>query len=143
MLTVNLRYKLPQAATSCEFQVPVPSHRVASVPSQDSQFAAAVLAYGMLLRNSQYAGAANWDWVVETASASKGDDPRGIGGDAKARHLDMRAARRDRRSNWRGLGRDLNDLRRGLGGIAPLRVEASIFPNRHIALRRGSRLCCG
>ncbi len=78
MLTVNLRYKQPDASTSQEFQVRLPAHEVTETPSQDFQFASAVLACGMLLRESQYAGSADWDWIVETAQASTGSDRLGL-----------------------------------------------------------------
>ena len=78
MLTVNLRYKLPKNIESSEFQVRVSPTSLTLEPSQDFQFASAVVAYGMLLRHSQYAGRANWDWVVETAQKSSGQDTAGL-----------------------------------------------------------------
>ena len=33
--------------------------------------------FGMLLRNSEHAGDANWEAVVEIAASSKGDDKHG------------------------------------------------------------------
>ena len=78
MLTVNLRYKPPKNIESSEFQVRVSPTSLTLEPSQDFQFASAVVAYGMLLRHSQYAGRANWDWVVETAQKSSGQDTAGL-----------------------------------------------------------------
>lgn len=77
-LTVNLRYKLPEDEVSNEFQVRVPMGQFEDIASPDFQFASAVLAYGMLLRQSSYAGVANWDWVINTASTNLGNDERGL-----------------------------------------------------------------
>ena len=77
-LTVNLRYKLPDGEKSSEFQVRLPTAELNEIASTDFQFASSVLAYGMLLRQSQYAGSANWDWVINTAESNIGEDPRGI-----------------------------------------------------------------
>ncbi|MEO8270520.1 MAG: VWA domain-containing protein, partial [Aureliella sp.] len=78
MLTVNLRYKLPKSSEGSEFQVRVSPASVANEPSRDFQFASAVVAYGMLLRHSEYAGRANWDWVIETAQKCSGQDSSGL-----------------------------------------------------------------
>lgn len=80
-LTVNLSYKLPESQSSREFQVRVPAGAVAAVPSGDFQFASAVVAYGLLLRESSYAGSANWDWVIACATANLGPDERGLRGE--------------------------------------------------------------
>ncbi len=77
MLTVNLAYKQPEAATSNEFQVRVLESAVHE-PTSDFQFATAVLAYGMLLRNSAFKGNSNWDWVVHTAKQNLGADVQGL-----------------------------------------------------------------
>ena len=77
-LTVNLRYKLPSEDSSSEFQVRVQADDKAGVPSEDFQFASAVVGYGMLLRSSKTAGQANWDWVIATASQSIGEDTLGL-----------------------------------------------------------------
>ena len=78
MLTVNLRYKLPTATDSSEFQVRVDKRRIENAPSQDFQFAAAVVGYGMLLRHSEYLGSTTWDWVVETAQRNQGSDRQSL-----------------------------------------------------------------
>ncbi|MEZ6133410.1 MAG: VWA domain-containing protein [Pirellulaceae bacterium] len=77
-LTVNLRYKQPDADVGQEFQVRVSASAMHMDAPRDMQFATAVLAYGMLLRGSSHIGNLNWDWVVETAERSAGDDPRGL-----------------------------------------------------------------
>ncbi len=78
MLTVNLRYKQPTGESADEFQVRVAKDSLMEKPSMDFLFASSVLAYGMLLRDSEYTGNANWDWVISTAQASVGKDPTGL-----------------------------------------------------------------
>lgn len=78
LLTVNLRYKAPQADESREFQHRLRSESQPPVGSTEFQFAASVLGYGMLLRDSEYRGTLSWDWVVETAEKNKGSDRNGI-----------------------------------------------------------------
>ncbi len=78
LLTVRLRYKQPDRATSTGFDHPVED---ASQPfeqaSSDTRFAAAVASFGMLLRRSKHAGSATYDTVAEIASGSLGNDPNG------------------------------------------------------------------
>jgi secreted protein with Ig-like and vWFA domain len=45
--------------------------------SRDFNWAAAVAAFGMLLRDSQFRGQASFDLVLELAQAAKGEDPTG------------------------------------------------------------------
>ena len=82
MLTVNVRYKQPTESESVEFQVRVPadaeSYADSKIATEDFQFASAVAAYGMLLRDSKFSGSASWDWVVATAERSTGKDPNGL-----------------------------------------------------------------
>src|SRR5690606_38182241 len=78
MLTVNLRYKLPLSSESSEFQIRVSPTSLTIEPSQDFQFAAAVVGYGLLLRQSQHAGPASWDWVIEAAQKNCGPDNSGL-----------------------------------------------------------------
>ncbi len=78
MLTVNLRYKQPTASESSEFQVRLPVASEAASGSEDMGFATAVVAYGMLLRDSAFRGGATWDWVVFTAEKSRGTDRNGL-----------------------------------------------------------------
>ena len=78
MLTVNLRYKQPDSEVAQEFQVRVAKDSLSEQTSTDFQFASSVLAYGMLLRESQYAGKATWEWVISTAKSSTGKDPSGL-----------------------------------------------------------------
>jgi Ca-activated chloride channel family protein len=78
LLTVSLRYKAPQADNGREFQHRVRPENHPSAGSTEFQFAASVLGYGMLLRESEYRGTLTWDWVVETAEKNKGSDKNGI-----------------------------------------------------------------
>ncbi|MEC4984545.1 MAG: VWA domain-containing protein [Oscillatoria sp. PMC 1068.18] len=82
LLEVRLRYKQPDAATSqlivnslVDEQVPL------SATSDDFRFAAAVAAYGMILRDSEYKGEANLKQVLELANESKGVDLQGYRGE--------------------------------------------------------------
>ncbi|NET87289.1 MAG: VWA domain-containing protein [Kamptonema sp. SIO1D9] len=82
LLQVRLRYKQPDAATSqlivnslVDEQVPL------SATSDDFRFAAAVAAYGMILRDSEYKGEANLKQVLELANESKGVDLQGYRGE--------------------------------------------------------------
>lgn len=78
MLTVNLRYKQPDSEFGQEFQKRVPKETLSEQASTDFRFATSVLAYGMLLRDSQYVGKATWEWVISTAQESTGKDPSGL-----------------------------------------------------------------
>ena len=79
VLKVHLRYKLPKETESETFSVEL--NRKASdpveMPSGDFQFAASVAAYGMLLRDSKFKGDVDWDWVVQSAKSSLGEDRNG------------------------------------------------------------------
>ena len=79
VLKVHLRYKLPKETESETFSVAL--DRKASdpveMPSGDFQFAASVAAYGMLLRDSKFKGDVDWDWVVQSAKSSLGEDRNG------------------------------------------------------------------
>ncbi len=54
---------------------------ISQQPSPDFQFASAVAAFGLLLRQSDFAGEASWDWVVDTAQANLGEDRAGLRGE--------------------------------------------------------------
>ena len=78
LLTLRLRYKEPDGAQSrlLEFSVKDQGLRFGQA-SPDFQFAAAVGAFGMLLRGSKYAGEATLAAVEEYAASGLGDDPQG------------------------------------------------------------------
>jgi Ca-activated chloride channel family protein len=80
LLTVKLRYKSPEGRESraLEYAVADPGASFASA-SADSRFAAAVAAFGMVLRASPHRGVATFDSVIamaEDAGAAKGDAHR-------------------------------------------------------------------
>ena len=78
MLVLRVRYKLPDAAASTRMDVPLPD-RTATFASTDAdfRFAAAVAAFGMVLRDSPYRGDATLTWVLDAAAASRGQDRGG------------------------------------------------------------------
>ncbi len=78
MLTVRVRYKLPDASESTRFDVPL-ADRGASFDSSsaDYRFAAAVAEFGMILRESPHKGAASLDHVISVADRGKGADKNG------------------------------------------------------------------
>ncbi len=93
LLTVKLRYKQPAGSTSQLIEVPVAdSGESFSQSSTDFRFAAAVAAFGMLLRNSPHKGAATYGEVLNIARDTLGKDQGGYRGEfvklvAKAQKL--------------------------------------------------------
>jgi len=82
LMTVSLRYKLPQAEQSTEVAVAVSdSEQAFDTTSDDFRFAAAVASFGMLLRKSQYKGDSNFDRVRQIATAARGQDRNGYRGE--------------------------------------------------------------
>jgi len=79
MLTVRLRYKPPKGSTSKELRVPLKHGQPVSfsAATDDFRFAASVAAFGMLLRDSQYKGTADYDFILKTAESSRGRDEFG------------------------------------------------------------------
>jgi Ca-activated chloride channel family protein len=78
LLTLKLRYKQPEGDESklLEFTV---SNEVTEFESSiaDHRFAAAVAAFGMLLRDSEHRGSATYEDVQSIAKTSQGQDPHG------------------------------------------------------------------
>jgi Ca-activated chloride channel homolog len=69
LLTVALRYKTPDDSKVAEFNVPVRDEGAAfEASSNDFQFAAAVAAFGMLLRDSHHVGQSSFAAVQEWAA---------------------------------------------------------------------------
>ncbi len=81
VLTLKIRYKLPNEDTSSLLEFPIEMPEEVGNLSGDYQFAAAVAAFGMILRNSEYRGDAGYDLVLELARAGKGEDPNGYRGE--------------------------------------------------------------
>ncbi|MFN0052864.1 MAG: von Willebrand factor type A domain-containing protein [Planctomycetales bacterium] len=94
LLLVKLRYKQPEGDQSALVEVPVKDtlpgphdaedvrRRLAeqppSRPSRDFEWSAAVAAFGMVLRDSQFRGQAGLDLVLELAQGAKGEDANGL-----------------------------------------------------------------
>ena len=80
LATVSIRYKLPEAETSTEIVRHVTAaeavESAADAPA-DVRFAAAVAAFGQLLRGGRYTGAYGYDDVIAAAQAARGEDPFG------------------------------------------------------------------
>ena len=80
LLTVKVRYKEPEGDTSVPIELGVVDRGAAfAAASADSRFAAAVAAFGMLLRESPHRGGATFDSVIamaEDAGAAAGDAHR-------------------------------------------------------------------
>jgi len=76
LMLVKLRYKAPDGDTSRLVEVPV-IDRGLGRPSADFEFAAAVVMFGQLLRDSDYRGEATWEQVVASARRGLADDPHG------------------------------------------------------------------
>jgi Ca-activated chloride channel family protein len=86
LLTVKLRYKQPDGDTSVLREVPLANRGGEfAAASKDLRFAAAVAAFGMLLRGSEYKGAATFSSVAEIAGGALGTDASGY----RAEFLDL------------------------------------------------------
>ncbi|HMB92504.1 MAG TPA: VWA domain-containing protein, partial [Rhodothermales bacterium] len=78
LMTVKLRYKAPDGDTSQLLERPVMVPEGDAVASSDNfYFSAAVAAFGMLLRDSEYKGTATTDQVLALARDAQGDDREG------------------------------------------------------------------
>jgi Ca-activated chloride channel family protein len=75
---VKLRYKEPTGDTSRLLEMPIANKPVTfAKASQDLRFAASVAAFGMLLRDSEFKGKADFGQVSEWANSATGKDPHG------------------------------------------------------------------
>ena len=78
LLTVKLRYKQPDGDRSMKQEYPlVDTERTKTMPSGEMEWASAVAAFGMILRDSQYRGQADFDLVLELAQGNLGKDDGG------------------------------------------------------------------
>lgn len=78
LFTLHLRYKQPDATESKEIVKPQKDDvRDYAKASADTKFAAAVAAFGMVLRQSAYRGTATYDAVLELAQEGIGRDTGG------------------------------------------------------------------
>jgi len=76
-LTVQLRYKEPDGTTSRLQTHPVRVRRPPDEAKGDFRFATAVVAFGLVLRSSEYRGDATLDKVLVLARGAEGSDPEG------------------------------------------------------------------
>ena len=76
-LTVRMRYKHPETDKASEVNSVLPADGLAKEPSADLRFASAVAAFGMVLRESEYAGTADHAKVLEWARPAIGADKGG------------------------------------------------------------------
>ena len=78
LLTVKLRYKLPDADTSTRIDQPVVAKDITPAePSESFRFASSVVEFALLLKDSAHKGSASFDTVVKCARAAKGADDNG------------------------------------------------------------------
>jgi Ca-activated chloride channel family protein len=78
LLVLRVRYKLPEASESTRMDVPFADRSLAFAKADDDfRFAAAVAAFGMLLKDSPYKGDATLEFVRDTAASSQGKDQGG------------------------------------------------------------------
>ena len=86
LLTVKLRWKRPDGDTSTLLEVPLADRGGAfDGASAELRFAAAVAAFGMVLRGSEERGGATLDLAARIAGAALGSDPGGY----RAEFLDL------------------------------------------------------
>jgi Ca-activated chloride channel homolog len=76
-MTVRMRYKHPDNDKAQEVGAALPAKALGEDLSKDFQFAAAVAGFGMLLRDSEYKGNANYSNVLESAQGAVGEDKEG------------------------------------------------------------------
>jgi len=79
VLTIKFRYKAPQGDVSKLITRTLADDKgpAQNLTSNNFRFACAVVQFGMLLRDSQYKGEANWNDMIAQAKAAKGDDDGG------------------------------------------------------------------
>lgn len=79
LLTLKLRYKMPEQDESQLLEIAVSDEGTKfDEADREFQFASAVAGFGMLLRDSQYAGNWNYDAVHKVASSATGEDIHGL-----------------------------------------------------------------
>lgn len=78
LMTIKLRYKKPDGEVSKLIVHPVTDSHVALTSTSDNfRFSAAVAAFGMLLRNSEFKQNASYQQVISLAKGAKGTDANG------------------------------------------------------------------
>ncbi len=78
LMTIKLRYKMPDGDTSSKIEQPLLDQGVAlAKTSNNYRFASSVAMFGMLLRDSTFVGNTTYGKVIEMARTARGDDPHG------------------------------------------------------------------
>ena len=78
LMTIKLRYKLPDGDVSTKLEQPVLDQRIAlDKTSNNYRFAASVAMFGMLLHNSTFVGNTTYGKVMELARTARGEDSHG------------------------------------------------------------------
>ena len=77
LLTLSIRYKEPDSATSKLLEYPVLPTVYTSVMPDNLKFAACVIEFGMLLRESAYKGTSSYDSVL-TMLSELGEGATGV-----------------------------------------------------------------
>ena len=100
-MTVKLRYKKPDEDKSRLIKRIVDDAAILATDDQDFQFAASVVEFGLLLRDSRFKGTATYEDVLKRAKAALGKDRFGY----RKEFLELveKAKRLDTRSNPKGI----------------------------------------
>jgi Ca-activated chloride channel homolog len=78
VVTIKLRYKSPESKTSLLMEKPIKDESLTfEKTSENFKLAAAVTEFGLLLRDSEFKGTANYDQAIEIAKKAKGQDEEG------------------------------------------------------------------
>ena len=78
LLTIKVRYKKPDGATSMLLEKPVRDNAdIIEEASDNLRFAAAVVEFGMILRESEFKGTSTLDSAAKLARSAKGEDEDG------------------------------------------------------------------
>ena len=78
LLTVKLRYKLPDANTSTRMDQPVVAKDITlAEPTEAFRFASSVVEFALIMKRSAHKGSASFDAVIKRARAAKGRDDDG------------------------------------------------------------------
>lgn len=78
VLTIKLRYKLPDENTSKLIEQAVyDKHTSFDKTSDDFRLAASIAEFGLLVRQSNFKGNANYEHIIATAKSAKGNDEEG------------------------------------------------------------------
>lgn len=78
ILTIKLRYKLPEESASTLLTHSLQDRRTdPSETSENFRFASAVAQFGMMLRDLEFKGSSSFDGILELARGSIGSDLQG------------------------------------------------------------------